>query len=217
MRLVDLTQTISEDMPVYPGTEKPKLPIVNTLEEHGFIETLLTMYSHTGTHMDTPGHLLAGKMMLDDMPITHFAGKGLVINATDRKAGEKITIDYINKVKDKADKADFLLFRTDWDKYWENEEKYFGDYPVIDDDIIKYIIDTKKKGVGFDYIGIDPMWDEALTLHKKLFNVMDIVIIENLTNLGQCGDDIFLFCALPLKYKNSDGAPVRSIGILDVL
>ena len=30
MKVIDLTHTISEDMPVYPGTEKPKLTTANT-------------------------------------------------------------------------------------------------------------------------------------------------------------------------------------------
>lgn len=217
MKVVDLTHTIHPDMSVYPGTDKPRLEICNTLEEHGFIETLLSIVSHTGTHMDTPGHLIEGRTMLDDMPVSHFATKALVINASDLNAGELITMDYVNKVKDKADEAEALVFRTDWDKNWDDEDKYFGEYPVIDEEVTQYIIDTKKKAVGFDVMGIDPMSDSLLVRHKKLFNAMDIVIIENLTKLEQCGEDLFILAALPIKYKNADGAPIRAVGILDVI
>ena len=122
-------------------------------------------------------------------------------------------------MKTKADEAEILLFRTDWDKNWGDEEKYLGDYPYIDDEVTQYIIDSGKKCVGFDVIGVDPVWDESYKNHKKLFNAKDtdIVVVENLTKLSQCGDDIFLFCALPLKYENSDGAPVRAVGILGVV
>ena len=54
MRVIDLTHTISENMPVYPGTEPPVLAGANTYEKDGFKETKLTMYTHTGTHMDPP-------------------------------------------------------------------------------------------------------------------------------------------------------------------
>ena len=217
MRVVDLTHTIKEGMSVYPGTEPPEMRVVNTLAEHGFIETMLNIVSHTGTHMDTPGHLLENRIMLDDVDVSFFVTKALVINASDIKPGQLIPMDYVNKVKDKADKVDTLLFRTDWDKNWGDEKKYFGEYPVIDHDIVKYVIDTKKKSVGFDVMGIDPMSDSALVRHKMLFNAMDIMIIENLTKLEQCGSEIFLFAALPLKYRNADGAPTRAVGILDVL
>ena len=44
MKIIDLTHFISEDMPVYPGTEQPKLKQANTYEKDGFKETLMTMY-----------------------------------------------------------------------------------------------------------------------------------------------------------------------------
>ena len=49
--------------------------------------------------------------------------------------------------------------------------------------------------------------------HRILKN--NLVIIENLCNLDSVGDQLFTFCALPLKYENSDGASVRAIAILD--
>ena len=51
MRVLDLTHTIAENMPVYPGTETPIFAGANTYEKDGFKETKLTMYTHTGTHM----------------------------------------------------------------------------------------------------------------------------------------------------------------------
>lgn len=58
MRVIDLTHTIKENMPVYPGTDPPKLIPANSYEQDGFKETLLQMYTHTGTHMDPPAHIL---------------------------------------------------------------------------------------------------------------------------------------------------------------
>ena len=50
MKVIDLTHTIRENMPVYPGTEPPKLSPTSSYESDGFKETLLQMYTHTGTH-----------------------------------------------------------------------------------------------------------------------------------------------------------------------
>ncbi len=57
MKIIDLTHKISPDMPVYPGTEGPIFAPANSYEKDGFKETLLTMFTHTGTHMDPPKHL----------------------------------------------------------------------------------------------------------------------------------------------------------------
>jgi len=214
MKIIDLTHTISESMPVYPGTEGPKLQNANTYEEHGFRETLLTMFSHTGTHMDAPSHLFSEGTTLDLFQVEQFIGKGLVIDCSDLQEGDRITINYIEKVQEKADKAQFILFNTGWDKHW-GTSSYFGEYPYITEEVANYLSNTKKKGVGLDVIGIDPISDENLTIHRKILVKNNIVIIENLTNLEKIGNELFTFCALPIKYSNSDGAPIRAIAILE--
>lgn len=85
MRVLDLTHTIAENMPVYPGTETPIFAGANTYEKDGFKETKLTMYTHTGTHMDPPAHLFAGRTTLDAFPASQFIGKALVIECSGRQ------------------------------------------------------------------------------------------------------------------------------------
>lgn len=214
MKVIDLTHVISPEMPVYPGTEGPRLEPSSTYERDGFKETRLSMYSHTGTHMDPPAHLFAGRTTLDAFPAERFVGSAVVIACTELAAGGRITMEHINRQREAADRAEFLLFHTGWDRYWGRAE-YFGDYPYITDEVAGYIVQTGKKGVGLDVIGLDPIADERLTLHRKLLKQNEMVIIENLTNLGEIGEGLFTLCALPLKYTGSDGAPIRAVALVD--
>ena len=208
MKVIDLTHTISEDMPVYPGTEKPKLTTANTYVKDGFKETLLQMYSHVQTHIDPPAHIFANRKTLDKFSPEQFIGKALVVDCRDLKEGQAITIDKINI--DKAKLSDFLLFNLGWDKRW-NLDTYFNDYPCIDDTVLEFILNSNFKGIGFDVIGLNPVHDNNLTRHKALFKNTDIVNIENLTHLEQCGDELFCFSCFPLKIENCDGFPIRAI------
>ena len=210
MKAIDLTYTIKEEMTVFPGTEMPKLINTSNYEKDGFMETSISIYSHVGTHMDPPAHIYPDRTTLDEFPASQFVGKGLVINCRDLNEGEDITLDCILKYGKKAEEVDFLLFNTGWDKYW-GTDKYFGDYPCVNDDVLDYVVNGNYKGIGFDTIGIDPVSDENLSRHKKLFKDKDIVNIENLKNLELCGEEIFKFSCCPLKIENSDGAPVRAI------
>lgn len=70
---------------------------------------------------------------------------------------------------------------------------------------------VRSTGIGFDVIGLDPIADENLTRHKRLFREKDILNIENLKNLHLCGSDLFSFGCFPLKWEGSDGAPVRAM------
>lgn len=210
MNVIDLTHRIQENMPVYPGTETPVLIPVNSYEKDGFRETKLQMYTHTGTHMDPPAHLFPDRTTLDQFPASQFIGMALVIDCRDLREGDAITMAYLHRCGDKVSRAEFLLFNLGWDKRWGTDD-YFGDYPCIDDEVLEYIIKGGYKGIGFDVIGLDPIADENLTRHKKLFRECDIVNIENLKNLEQCGEDLFHFSCFPLKIENSDGSPVRAV------
>ena len=214
MRVIDLTHTIQENMAVYPGTDPPKFLPANSYEKDGFRETLLQMFTHTGTHIDPPSHLYADRTSLDQFPASQFIGKALVVDCRDLREGEAITLDKVKKYGEKANRADFLLFNLGWDKRW-GEESYFGDYPCIDSDTLEFIIRGTYKGIGFDTIGLDPIRDTNLTRHKKLFRSRDIVNIENLKNLELCGNDLFWFGCFPLRLRDCDGSPIRAVAWFD--
>ena len=204
MKVIDLTHTIHESMPVYPGTEPPKFLPANSYEKDGFKETLLSMFTHTGTHMDPPAHLFAGRTPQGRVPPEQF------IDCVGLAEGAAITMEHIRRYGDKAEKADFLLFRLGWDKKW-GTDAYFGDYPCIDDAVLAHIKAGGYKGIGFDVIGLDPIADAGLPRHRELFRDTDIVNIENLKNLELCGEELFWFSCFPLKLENCDGSPIRAV------
>ena len=211
MNILDLTYVISPDMPVYPGTEGPTLSPANTYEKDGFKETLLSMYSHSGTHMDAPAQLLADRSTLDVLPASQFVGKATVIRCDDLGEGGKITMEHLRK-NPAAEQADFLLFHTGWGQYWGKPE-YFGNYPCVTNQVVDFLIQTGKKGVGLDTISLDPI--ASLTLHRQVLSTNKTVIIENLNNLDKLPQGLFTFCALPLRYENADGSPIRAVAILE--
>lgn len=209
MRVVDFTHVLRREMPVYPGTPLPELAVASNWERDGFHETRLTLHSHTGTHMDAPAHLFPAGATLDALPPARFAGTALVVPCAG--AGAVLHMDLLAPVKDAADRADFLLFHTGWDRLW-GQAAYFEGYPVPGEDVVDYLLASGKKGVGLDTVSVDPVGDEALPIHRRLLGG-GLVIVENLTNLAAAGGEPFTFCALPLHYEKADGAPVRAVGL----
>ena len=210
VKVIDLTHTIREHMPVFPGTEEPSLQTVSTYKTDGFKETKISICTHVGTHADPPAHVWDGGTTLDQYDAGQFIGKALVVDCRRIKEGGAITMDCLRPYGDKAEKADFLLFHTGWDAYW-GTPRYFGDYPCIDDFVLEYVVAGPYKGIGFDTFGIDPIGDEELTRHRKLFQNREMINIENLKNLHLCGSDLFWFGCFPLKIRQSDGSPVRAV------
>lgn len=210
MKVIDLSHTIKENMPLYPGTPGPKFTEVGNYDRDGFREILLQFCSHTGTHMDSPAHIIKGGRTLDQFPIEQFIGKALVIDCRNIKENGRISMKYLLKYGKKLEQADFLLFNLGRDVFWGKPE-YFEPYPCVDDEVLNFIISRSYKGIGFDVIGLDPVDDVELKRHKKLFENAQMINIENLKNLDLCGEGLFDFSCFPLKIENSDGCPIRAV------
>lgn len=211
MTIIDLTHPISAGMPVFPGTEPPEIVTACTVEEHGFLEKKITLFSHTGTHIDAPAHMLADGATLDQYPVEKFSGRACIYRHVAKE--DRINVDHLEKLTTQLCSADFLLICTGWDRYWGQEE-YFGRFPVLDHSAAAWLLQFNLKGVGLDVISADAMDSQDFLNHQTLLG-KDLVIVENLKGISLIPDDICIFQCLPLYLQNADGSPVRAIAILD--
>lgn len=212
MKSYDLTHIIQESMPVYPGTQPPKLIPVNTLEEDGFAETSLTLYSHTGTHMDAPAHMYMDGLTLDQMNVERFIGPALCIDV--RKVGKHITLENLIPYQKLIGESDFVLFCTGWSSKW-GSPAYFEDFPILEEAAANWLAAHNLKGIGIDAISVDPTEGHEFTNHGILFGAC-LFIIENLKGLEEIISKKILLTCLPINFENSDGAPVRAVALEEI-
>ena len=66
------------------------------------------------------------------------------------------------------------------------------------------------RGVGTDALSVDTLRDEEFAAHKTLLEG-GLVILESLCLKKVAGRRDLMLFALPLKFENADGAPVRAI------
>lgn len=206
MKVYDLTHTIKNDMPVYPGTEQPQLTTACTIEEAGYRETLLHMFSHTGTHMDAPAHMLLDGAPLDSYGTDKFTGTAVVV---DCRGETDISLSLLQRYD--LDGVDFVLFCTGWDKKWGTPDYYEG-FPCLTADAAAHLASLPLKGVGEDTISLDPCDSADFPNHITLLRA-DFVNTENLTGLDALIGRPFTFVTLPLKFENSDGCSCRAIAM----
>jgi arylformamidase len=210
--IIDLSHIIKEGMPVYPGTEPPLIIDANTLEKEGFAEKKITLYSHTGTHMDAPCHIIEGAASLDELDIGHFAGSAIVLDVSGASSGN-IGLDLLMGFEQKIEGMAFVILSTGWSRFWGTDQ-YFSTYPVLTVEAAEWLSGFSLKGVGIDTISMDKTGSISMPVHKAFLN-KNIVIIENLTNLEMISGHVFTFCCLPLRIEASDGSPLRAIAILN--
>lgn len=206
MKVYDLTHTIKNDMPVYPGTEQPRLTTACTIEEAGYRETLLHMFSHTGTHMDAPAHMLPEGTTLDSYDAEKFTGTALVVDCRGQAA---ITLPLLKGYD--LTGVDFVLFCTGWDRKWGSDDYYEG-FPCLTAEAAAYLAALPLKGMGEDSISLDPCDSVDFPNHITLMRA-DFVNTENLKGLDALLGRRFTFVTLPLKFENSDGCSCRAIAM----
>ena len=211
MNVIDLTHTMHPGMPVYPGTESPEFLIPFTVEADGFTEKKITMFSHTGTHIDAPAHILVDGPTLDKLPATHFIGNACVLDFS-KLQKPVIDLDDMTPFLRQIEKTEFVLMYTGWDRFW-GQQAYFENYPVLSPEAAQQIASFNLKGIGSDMISVDPSDSRTLPIHQ-IFLGNNIVIIENLTNLEQLLQQEFTFYCLPLKIEQADGSPVRAVACI---
>jgi kynurenine formamidase len=212
MKIIDLTHTISEFMTVYPGSEKPVLRNIATVKTNGYNEQSLTFFSHTGTHIDAPAHIISNGKTLDRYDLTTFFGKAIVIDCTACSLIDEVIIE--NSLSGK-DPPKFLLFYTGWDRHWCNDN-YFHNYPVLSPEAATYITQLSLNGLGIDAASYDPFDSKDLINHHILLE-HELILIENLCHLNQIRSREVLFSCFPLKIKQTDGSPTRAVAITSTI
>lgn len=210
MRVIDLTHALNTNISVYPGTNPPKIENVMTVEKDGAAEKLLTMYSHTGTHMDAPAHMLSMGKTLDAYQAKDFVGKAMVIDVSHLK--DRIGFEDLLPFGPWLQDVKYVFFKTGWSKFWSTPE-YLGNFPVLTKKAANWLCEQRLRGVGIDAISIDRMDSEDYPVHRILLSC-DMFIIENLTNLDQLPEKAFDVACMPLKIENADGAPARVMAMV---
>lgn len=209
MHVVDLSHTIHTGMPVFPGDEAVNVRRTHHVHKDGFAQTGLALTTHAGTHVDVAAHLFADAPGLDWLGPDNFAGWGTVIDCTELP-GNRIDQPLLTHLG-QHEVLDFVLFKSGWDRHW-NTDRYFDGFPTLTEMAARYLGGLGLKGVGFDTPSPDPVDSRDLPAHHTLLD-HGLVIVENLTNLGELPESDFIFSCLPLKILDGEASPVRAVGM----
>ena len=215
MKVIDLTLTISEEIPTFPGSPQPNFINWETLEKDGYNLELLFLSSHTGTHIDAPYHFLKDGQKIHQIVTRRLVTEAILIKIR-KGANQSITKDDIQKFERKYGKIDdgsTVIFHTGWQKNLK-KESYFLKNPGLAVSAAKYLASKKINLVGIDSPSIDLGKDSKFSVHHILAK-SGILIVENLANLEKINSEMFHLIVAPLKLKNATGSPVRAMALTD--
>lgn len=169
----------------------------------------LDIGAHTGTHVDAPVHFVPGRKGVDGLSLDTLIGPAYVVDLND--VAYEITARDLEQANIPAH-TKRLLCKTSNSSLWSKSPSVFDrNFVGISPDGAQWLIDHSIELVGVDYLGIErfeSVGKGAPTHHALLEK--ELVIIEGLDLSDVPAGDYMLIC-LPVKVKNSDGAPCRAI------
>jgi arylformamidase len=203
-RVIDISVPNGRGMHVYPGDPVPRVEAVRSLTKGDVCNlSLLTVGSHTGTHVDAPYHFLSDGPRLGDVPLDRMVGEALVADLRGRAA-----IDAEALAATELRAGDILLCRTDNSWRWAAPD-FRRDFTYLTEDAADLLVTRGARAVGMDYLSIERFGSTDFPVHHRLLGA-GVFVIEGL-DLRAVEPGRYTLVCLPLKFPDLDGAPARAV------
>jgi arylformamidase len=201
-KVYDVSLTIYPGMPVWPGNPEVTMDTVKAIARGASSNvSLLHIGTHTATHIDAPRHFIEGAQGVDTIEPEVLLGKARLFQLPEVHHIDRLVLEGLD-LKD----VTRLLLGTRNSALLQQKEVNL-DYAYVSKDAARYLVNIGIKLFGIDYLSTEEYQKEGRPTHHILLGA-GVIIIEGLNLTGVPSGDFELMC-LPLKLKDSDGAPAR--------
>ena len=164
----------------------------------------MSMGSHTGTHMDGQIHFVKGGKGIDQMPLEATIGPARVIEIHDP---ESIKPEELRSHTFQP--GERVLFKTQNSQRCWHSDTFVEDFVYISHEAASYLVEQHIQTIGVDYLSVGGFKKDGVETHRTLLEA-GIWIIEGL-NLSAIQPGTYDLICLPLRIRDSDGAPARAL------
>lgn len=240
VRVVDLTQTLTEDFPtiVLPPEFAPSAPVrierISRYDAAGpaWYWNNLSFGEHTGTHFDAPAHWFTGRDMpcgtVDTLPPEHMIAPAVVIDCSAESAADddhlltRAALEVWETAHGRIPAGAWVLMRTGWSlrkgAAYANLRADGAHTPGPDAEAMRWLVqDRGILGFGTETIGTDAGQGGDFTppypAHHYLHGAgrYGLQCLTNLHLLPAKGAVLF---AAPLKVHEGSGSPLRVLALV---
>ncbi|MFQ5926617.1 MAG: cyclase family protein, partial [Terriglobia bacterium] len=232
-RIVDLSLTISEDLPLrrlgaravqflqFPAKTSFKKIVIDQPNLY-VSDSVYELINHVGTHLDPANHMIKGALSADGYPLTKLIGRARVLDFRNKPRDEPITVA---DLKGKGiQPGDIVIVYTGYLPPTHDSE--WPSYPYLSGEAAEWLAQLPIKAFASDMpsLGSFRRYPELMRTGKSpgelvpehiAFLTREIPNIEGLTNLESLlGEPNVVFVGFPLKVKDSDGGLMRAAALV---
>lgn len=210
---IDLTYTITEDIPMWPGEDGPEMRDVKTVSKDGYSVQSVFLHNHVGTHLDAPSHFIEDGFTLDRISLETLIGRAEVLDFTRKEEGDVITYPDLEDCHERIQPGGRVLLKTGWDRKFRKGH-FFEGFPCLTPEAARYLASKKPALLGMDTPSPSPVGDPDDLIHKRLLGA-GIVHLEALKNLTLIpGPSCELIVLVP-PFKDFSGGPCRAVAVVE--
>jgi arylformamidase len=202
-KIIDISWPISNDITTYKNRKFVSITPIKKFETDNVRESTITLWSHTGTHVDAPAHFVADGATVEAIDLNSIIGSCCVLDLT--TITDTITVDDLKKYDIVT--GDIVLLKTK-NSLWPINAQDNTTFIYLNASAAAYLVALGVKAVGTDYLGIERGQPDHET-HKTLLGA-NRMIIEGL-RLEHVAPGRYVFCCLPLAIQGGDAAPARAV------
>lgn len=212
-----LSHVLNEDASIFPGDPETSIDIFANLPDHGYLVEDLSVATHTGTHLDAPGHFIDGGRTVDELDAEELVWPAYIIDVRDRMEAEgpnfqltKKDIRAYERENGRIRKNSMVIIRTGLAESF-GTEGYFAEAPGFSGAAVQWLVDGRKiGGIGSDSFGPDATEDE---LYDATYTILanDKVALPGLTNLDTMNIRGDVIIAPPVRLEDGSGFLVNPI------
>ena len=214
--ILDLTLDLHEGMPTYPSPWHPSVDIhqIGRIDMEHRRSYSVTLGTHTGTHMDSPAHMVKDGITIDKIPLETIVGEAKVLDFSHKGRGDVITRENLENCGVALEKGDRLILKTGWYREW-GSNAFYDRWPWLNAEAAHYIVDA---GVIFLAMDIpspdDPLGDTGYGKPSPIHDIFlgsGVIMVEYLNRTLELPNGKVKLTALPLKVLGVDGFLSRVI------
>ena len=205
VRWLDVSVPLRSGMVHWPGDPPVRVQRVKQIGRGSSSNlSLLSMGSHTGTHMDAPGHFLRSGRTIDQLPLPSVIGPARVIAI---RHPRWIGVEELRPHR--IQRAERILFKTrNSSRCWKGDS-FVKEFVHISEEAARFLAVRGIRCVGVDYLSVGGYKQDGALVHRILLGA-GVWIIEGL-NLSKVQPGRYELICLPLRIWHGDGAPARAI------
>jgi arylformamidase len=209
MNVIDISWPINHATTSYKDRQPVAFEHLKQFEPHGVRESVIHIYSHTGTHIDAPSHFIQDGATIDQIPAHTFIGPCTVVDMT--AVSHSITSADLEQLT--INEGDIILFKTT-NSDLPPTAPFAHNFIYLDHSGAAYLALRKIKAVGIDYLGIERNQPDHAT-HTILMEA-NIGILEGL-RLAKVEPRPYTLVALGLYTIGLEATPARAVLITSPL